>query len=66
MGYPPLRRTTAPPLEMKLLQDEAKAQTLIAWIYPNFYDVRTFGAAMTISRANCAHLRGSVPAHSIH
>lgn len=51
---------------MKLLQDEAKAQTLIAWIYPNFYDVRTFGAAMTISRANCAHLRGSVPAHSIH
>lgn len=56
----PLQRTTATPLEVRLPRDEAKARALIAWIYANFYDVRTFKAVMTTSRANCANLRGPV------
>ena len=46
---PPLRRTTAPPLEVKLPRDEAKARALIAWICATFYEVRIFAAVMTIS-----------------
>ena len=44
----------------KLPREEAKARALIEWMCANFYDVRTFGAVMSTSGANCGQVRGPV------
>ena len=44
----------------KLPRDEEKARTLTRWMCANFYDVRTFGAVMSTSAANCGQVRGPV------
>ena len=54
-------RTKAPAQNRaKLPRDEAKARALIEWMCANFYDVRTFGAVMSTSGANCGQVRGPV------
>ena len=44
----------------KLPKDEEKARALTRWMCANFYDVRTFGAVMSTSGANCGQVRGPV------
>jgi len=44
----------------KLPKEEAKARELTRWMCDNFFDVRTFGAVMSTSRANCGQVRGPV------
>ena len=50
----------APQTRSKLPRDEAKARALSAWMCANFFDVRTFGAVMSTSGANCGQVRGPV------
>ena len=54
------RTTAAAQNRAKLPRDEAKARALIEWMCANFYDVRTFGAVMSTSGANCGQVRGPV------
>lgn len=42
----------------KLPKDEEKARALTRWMCNNFFDVRTFGAVMSTSGANCGQVRG--------
>ena len=42
----------------KLPKDEEKARRLTRWMCDNFFDVRTFGAVMSTSGANCGQVRG--------
>ena len=42
----------------KLPKDEAKARKLTRWMCDNFFDVRTFGAVMSTTGANCGQVRG--------
>ena len=44
----------------RLPRDEEKARALTRWMCANFYDVRTFGAVMATSAANCGQVRGPV------
>ena len=44
----------------KLPRDEANARALTQWMCANFYDVRTFGAVMSTTGANCGQVRGPV------
>ena len=44
----------------KLPKDEEKARALTRWMCANFYDVRTFGAVMSTTGANCGQVRGPV------
>ena len=54
-------RTKAKPQNRaKLPRDEAKVRALLEWMCANFYDVRTFGAVMSTSGANCGQVRGPV------
>ena len=50
----------SPQSRSKLPRDEEKARALIRWMCANFYDVRTFGAVMSTSAANCGQVRGPV------
>jgi len=43
----------------KLPKDEQKARALTAWMCQNFYDIRTFGAVMTME-VNTGQVRGPV------
>ncbi|WLQ16769.1 type I-C CRISPR-associated protein Cas7/Csd2 [Hahella aquimaris] len=43
----------------KLPKDEAKARELTAWMCNNFFDIRAFGAVMTME-VNCGQVRGPV------
>ena len=49
-----------PQSRSKLPRDEEKARALIQWMCANFYDVRTFGAVMSTTAANCGQVRGPV------
>jgi CRISPR-associated protein Csd2 len=44
----------------KLPKEEAQARILGDWMCANFFDVRTFGAVMSTSGANCGQIRGPV------
>lgn len=44
----------------KLPKDEQKAREITRWMCDNFFDVRTFGAVMSTSKANCGQVRGPV------
>ena len=50
----------SPQSRSKLPRDEEKARALIRWMCANFYDVRTFGAVMSTTAANCGQVRGPV------
>lgn len=45
--------------QKKLPKDEAKARAITAWMCSNFFDVRTFGAVMTMG-VNAGQVRGPV------
>lgn len=44
----------------KLPKDEQKAREITGWMCANFFDVRTFGAVMSTTGANCGQVRGPV------
>lgn len=44
----------------KLPKNETEARRLTRWMCDNFFDVRTFGAVMSTSGANCGQVRGPV------
>ena len=57
MGAP---TKASPQSRSKLPRDEEKARALTQWMCANFYDVRTFGAVMSTTAANCGQVRGPV------
>ena len=44
----------------KMPAEEKKARELTRWMCDNFFDVRTFGAVMSTTGANCGQVRGPV------
>ena len=55
-----IKPDATPEERKKLPKNEEEARKITRWMCDNFFDVRTFGAVMSTTGANCGQVRGPV------